>query len=187
VNLFADDRRSSIPFEEDTQENLPPGYERWHAFHQLLYWELKIHLPDYTLRRLDASSMAYSLEARVPFLDHELVELCLQIPWKFGLRGGKDQNLFRLAMREVVPSEIITRTKRGLLAPYNQWIQDPPEVAMVLVSARQIRVKGDVSPKLVSSLLRQHQRGDAQHGRTLLGVIGIQLWHDLFVKGCRPS
>ncbi len=187
VNLFADDRRSSIPFEEETQGNLPPGYERWHAFHQLLYWELKIHLPDYTLRRLDASSMAYSLEARAPFLDHELVELCLQIPLKFGLRGGKDKNLFRLAMREVVPLEIITRAKRGLLAPYDQWIQEPPEFAMELLSERQIREKGYFSPKIVSSLLRQHQRGDANHGRTLLGVIGIQLWHDLFVKGCRPS
>lgn len=187
VSLFAEDRRSSIPSEDDACVGLPAGYEAWHPVHQLLYWELKMHLPDYTLRRLDATSMANSLEARVPFLDHELVEFCSHIPMKYVMGSGEDKYIFRLAMRDVVPLEIINRTKRGLLAPYDQWIEDPPEFAIELLSERQIREKGYFDPKMVSALFRMHQRGDVRYGRTLMGVLGIQLWHDLFVQGCRPS
>jgi asparagine synthase (glutamine-hydrolysing) len=189
VSLFAGDLRSALPSEEerDAHVSLPAGYERWHPFHQLQYWELKVRLPDYTARRLDAASMAYSLQTRTPFLDHELVELCSQIPLKLTMRGGTDKHIFRLAMRDVLPAEIINRAKRGLLAPYDQWIQNPPEFAIELLSERQLHDKGYFSPKMVSELLRQHRTGEASHGSTLMGVLGVQLWDDVFVHGCRPS
>lgn len=73
--------------------------------------------------------MAYSLEARVPFLDHELVELTAEIPPELKMRGTEEKHILRRAMRGVVPPEIARRTKIGLRGPTAQWIRELPDYA----------------------------------------------------------
>jgi asparagine synthase (glutamine-hydrolysing) len=131
--------------------------------------------------------MAYSVEARVPFLDHELVEFSTLIPPRLKLKGTREKYILRHAMRSVLPKEIIRRKKRGLSAPFRQWMKNLPEFAVELLSDKQLREKGWFDSQHVSRLIREHATGVANHGKELMGVLGIQIWDDLFLKGCRPA
>jgi asparagine synthase (glutamine-hydrolysing) len=131
--------------------------------------------------------MAYGLEARVPFLDHEFVELCSQIPPNLTMRGLHEKHILRRALEGVLPKEILERRKRGLSAPFWPWQRRLPEFVADALSESRLHTKGYFNPQHVRHMLEQHQDGKARFGKELLGVLSVQLWDDLFVQGCRPS
>ena len=188
-HLFSDDLGRELINNGDTEDILclPKDFEKWQPFNQLQYLEMKVRLSDYITRHLDAASMAYSLEARVPFLDHEFVEFCAQIPPALKMKGMQEKYILRLAMRDVLPSEILWRRKRPLSAPFDQWVRDLPEFTAVLLSEDQIRKKGYFNSNFVTKMLDQHRTGKVNYGRQLMGVLGVQLWDNLFMRGCRPE
>lgn len=185
--IFSKDLRHAISKYEnnDGELTLPQDFERWHPFAQLQYLEIKVRLSDYITRNLDATSMAYSLEVRVPFLDHEFVEFCAQIPPALKMRGLREKYILRRAMRNDLPEEIVRRKKRGLAAPYGQWIRDLPEFAKELLSEKELREKGYFNSKFVLDMLEQHRSGKVNYAPQLMGVLGIHIWDRLFVQGCR--
>jgi asparagine synthase (glutamine-hydrolysing) len=187
--LFSGDLRQELTNDEGAGDmpSLPQDFNRWHPFAQLQYFEISVRLPDFVVRHLDTTSMAYSLEARVPFLDHEFVEFCAGIPPHLKMRWIEEKYILRKAMRDILPLEILRRKKRGLAAPYGQWVRDLPEFAMRLLSEDQIREKGYFNPKVVFQMLEQHRSKKANYGKSLMGVLGVQLWDDLFLHGCQPA
>ncbi|GJL68160.1 MAG: asparagine synthetase B [Nitrospirales bacterium] len=166
---------------------LPKDFEGWNRFVQLQYLDINVRLSDFITRTLDAASMAYGLEARVPFLDHEFVELCSQIPSDLKMRGLQEKHILRRALEGVLPEEILKRKKRGLSAPFWPWQGRLPEFVADALSESRLHTKGYFNSHTVRHMLQQHQNGKANFGRELIGVLNIQLWDDLFVQGCRPS
>lgn len=167
----------------DCELSPPDDFDRWHPFAQLQYYEMKLRLPELITRQLDRASMAYSLEARVPFLDHELVEFCARIPPALKMKGLREKHILRQAMRGLLPAEIARRKKRGLAAPFQHWLREPlPDFAAELLSQRCLREKGYFNPAFVAHLLEQHRTGQGDYGRLLLGVLTTQLWDDLFLR-----
>jgi len=188
VHLFSDTLQQQMIVESAREDAaLPQDFEQWHPFTRLQYWELMVRLPDYILRHLDAASMAYSLEARVPFLDHELVELCAQIPPALKMRWLQEKHILRQALRGLLPPEILQRKKHSLAAPFRQWMRNLPEFAVELLSEQQIRDKGYFDHQVVGHMVQQHRAGNADYGRQLTGVVKVQLWDDLFQRGCQPT
>ena len=126
--------------------------------------------------------MAYSLEARVPFLDHELVEFCAAIPPKVKMAGLTEKAVLRLAMRSILPEPIRTRPKRGLTAPVESWLKgEIPDFVRELLSEKVLSRTNLFQPKVALRMLELHrQRGGL--GRPLFGVIAVELWHRLFVE-----
>jgi asparagine synthase (glutamine-hydrolysing) len=165
---------------------LPDGFERWHPFSQLQYVDTRVRLPNFITRLLDSLSMARGLEVRVPFLDHELVELCARIPPALKLRGLREKYVLRRALERDLPPEIVWRKKRGLAAPYSAWLRGLPGFAAELLSAEQVRMRGYFEPAVVAALIEQHRSGGTRHAKSLLGVLAIQLWDDLFVRAAAP-
>ena len=158
----------------------------WAPFTQLQYHELTVRLPNFVTHLLDRASMASGVEARVPLLDHELVELCARIPPRLKLRGLREKYILRHAMRGVVPREIAQRTKRGLAAPYRHWLREPlPPFAEDLLSEERLREKGYFVPAAVRTLLARHcgERNRRNEATLLMAVLGIQMWDELFVRG----
>jgi asparagine synthase (glutamine-hydrolysing) len=166
--------------------SLPDDFRRWHAFSQLQYLEARVRLPNFVTRLLDSLSMAHGLEVRVPFLDHELVELCTQIPPGLKMRGLREKYVLRRAMQGDLPSEIVWRRKRGLAAPFSQWMRQLPAFAADLLSAEQVRARGYFEPAAVAALIARHREGGTRHAKSLLGVLAIQLWDDLFAPAGPP-
>lgn len=118
------------------------------------------HLPDYINHILDRQSMAWSV-ARLPFLDHELVEFCASIPPSLKVRKLTEKYVLRRALRGILPPEFVARRKRPLTAPYRQWLRgELPEFARTLLSARSLRDKGFFDPQAVTCLLREPSGGE---------------------------
>jgi len=160
----------------------PEDFHAWDRFQQLLYIETKTRLPDYINIGLDRMSMAFSVEVRVPFLDHEFVELCAQIPSRLKLRF-REKAVLREAMRKEVPDTIRLRKKRGLSGPGAYWLQKKlPETYQNLLSHGMLKKYGYFTPGVVEQLLSEHRSRRKNWNKLLFAVLGVQTWHRIFIE-----
>ena len=163
---------------------LPSDFDRWHPFTQLQYYELTVRLPNYIMHHLDHTAMAHSLEARVPFLDHEFIEFCAKIPPTLKMKRLQEKYILRRAVKKLLPKEIVGQKKRGLSAPFDQWLRKKlPDFAVAMLSEESLSQKGYFRPLAVYDLLEKHRSGERDCGAHLIGVLAIQLWDELFMNG----
>jgi asparagine synthase (glutamine-hydrolysing) len=159
----------------------PVGFETWHPFARMQYFDLKHRMGDGVVLGLDRASMAYSVEARVPFLDHELVEYCARIPPRVKMKWLREKHVLRQAMESVLPPDIVARKKRGLQVPMDTWLRAPlPEFAAERISPSALRQSGYFDADKVAALLQLHRAGGENLGQILSVVLCVQIWHDLF-------
>jgi asparagine synthase (glutamine-hydrolysing) len=197
VGPLGGERRRTV-FSADIQHELaaddgvdgdrePAGPAGQDPFVRLQQLDLSLRLPAYINLTLDGASMAYGLEARVPFLDHELVELCAQIPLSLKLRGLREKYVLRRALEGALPSEILWRRKRPLMAPIETWLRGPlPAFAGELLSPAGLRATGYFEPAAVQGLVADVRAGRGLDARLLLMVLGVQLWDVLFRHPAAP-
>jgi asparagine synthase (glutamine-hydrolysing) len=168
-----------------TDEDIPhpDGFDEWDSFSKLQYYELKVRMHDFIEHTVDRASMAFSVEARVPYLDHEFVEFCAGIPSGIKRHWRREKQILRDALRTVLPREIVERRKRGMVAPYRQWLRgDLPDFARALLSSRSIRAKGYFDENVVAHLLAAHRSGRADRGSALMAILAIQAWDEVFIQ-----
>ncbi|MEO5700702.1 MAG: asparagine synthase (glutamine-hydrolyzing) [Casimicrobiaceae bacterium] len=159
----------------------PDGFATWHPFAQMQYWDLKHRLADAVVQGLDRASMAHSVEARVPFLDHEVVEFCARIPPAVKMRWLTEKAVLRAAMADVLPREIAQRKKFAMQAPGDDWMRGLlPGFAEELLSPQALQDAGYFDAAGVARLRAAHRAGTANHGKVLMGVLGLQIWDDIF-------
>src|SRR5262249_6711367 len=168
----------------DDSVELPSGFARWEPFAQLQYFDVTVRLPDLVVNTLDHLAMACGVEARVPFLDHELVELAAQIPARFKMRRFREKHVLREVLRPILPAEIVDRPKRGLAGSVQEFLRgDLPEFARELLSPATLRQKGYFRPDVVADWLARHRARQGSFGVRLTAVLVLQLWDELFLKG----
>jgi asparagine synthase (glutamine-hydrolysing) len=148
----------------------------------LLYIDSKTYLPGDILTKVDRASMAVSLEARVPLLDHKLIEFVTRIPAGLKMEGLDTKHLFKQAIADLVPPEIINRPKQGFGVPIQQWInrQLRDRIRETLKDARTVQ-RGYVTGSHVDVLLDEHERGRRDHSMALWSLLMLELWHRNFV------
>ena len=170
--------------EADDAPPPPAEFATWHPFAQMQYLDLKHRMAEGVVLSLDRSSMAHSVEARVPFLDHELVEYCARIPPRVKLKWLREKSALRRAMRGILPEDIRTRRKWAMQAPIDDWLRgDLPPFAEALVSDAALRATGCFDPDGVRALRQRHREGTENAGQLLSGVLGVQVWHEVFRPG----
>lgn len=168
---------------EDDLINLPEAFHTWHPFAQLQYLDLKLRLADSVISHLDLFSMAHSVEARVPFLDHPFVDFCAMIPPWIKMQRWEEKAVLRRAMHGILPPELCRRKKFGLSAPTRDWVAAAlPEFAASILSPKQLQDTGWFNPATVARLLTEHQAGRVDHSRLLMMILTTQLWDDMFLK-----
>ena len=152
--------------------------------HQRLWLESQTRLVDFINFEVDKLSMAHSIEARVPYLDHKLWEFCAALPAAYKLKGGTEKYLLRLAARSLLPESTRRRRKQGLASPYADWLRQPrlPDWAESALSPATIRQAGLFDPAVVGQLRRAHQAGQPELGALLMGVLSSQVWFEIFMK-----
>jgi len=149
----------------------------------LLYLDSKTYLPGDILTKVDRMSMAVSLEARVPLLDHKLIEfVCTRIPASMKMKGLETKHIFKRAVGDLVPTEILDRPKQGFGIPIDQWINQQlrERVRGTLTEPRTMQ-RGYVEPRYVKLLLDEHERGRRDHATELWTLFMLELWHRKFV------
>jgi asparagine synthase (glutamine-hydrolysing) len=148
----------------------------------LLYLDSKTYLPGDILTKVDRMSMAASLEARVPLLDHKLIEFVTRIPAALKLNGTETKHIFKLALGGLVPAAILERPKQGFGVPIERWINERlrERVRGTLEEART-RQRGLFEQAYVNLLLDEHERRRRDHAHELWALFMLELWHRTFV------
>ena len=144
---------------------------------RLLYIDSKTYLPGDILTKVDRMSMAVSLEARVPLLDHKLIEFVVRIPAALKLRGLETKHIFKRAIRGLVPEEILDRPKQGFGVPIAEWLNDElhDEIRDTLMD-QTARERGIVAPGYVDVLLDEHERHRRDHSTQLWALFMLERW-----------
>ncbi len=152
------------------------------ALNRMLYVDTKLWLPDDLLARGDKTSMAASIEARVPLLDHKLVEFAATLPPDLKLRGLTRKYLLKKVARAWLPDAIIDRKKQGFPMPVSIWFRNEarPFVRDIL-APHAIRRRGLFNVAFVEQLLGEHEAGFADHGSLIWGLLNVELWYRLFI------
>ncbi|HEV2866806.1 MAG TPA: XrtA/PEP-CTERM system amidotransferase [Allosphingosinicella sp.] len=132
------------------------------------YADLKIWLPGDILTKVDRTSMAVSLEAREPLLDHRLVEFAARLPARIRLRGGSGKWLMKRALQDRLPPEILQRRKMGFVTPVSAWFRGPLAAeAAAIAQGSALAATGWFDAGAIGRLAEDHRRGRSDHGRQL--------------------
>ena len=145
---------------------------------RMIYNEFRLRLPELLLMRVDKITMASSLEARVPFLDHALVELTMDIPQAAKLRNGEAKHLLKKAVKGVIPDDIIYREKMGFAAPMAEWLQGDfgKQAEDEILSSRAVSEFGFES-EFLKTLFQDHQRQRADRSLLIWTMFNFVAWH----------
>jgi len=155
---------------------------------RLLYLDSKTYLPGDIMTKVDRMSMAVSLEARAPLLDHKLIDFVTRIPSGMKLMGNETKHILKRAVTGLVPDEILNRPKQGFGVPVQEWINQQLRDRMRdTLSDTRTRQRGYVNTQYLDVLLDEHARGRRDHSSRLWALLMLELWHRRFVDGARPS
>ncbi len=150
---------------------------------QFLSLESQTRMIDFINFEVDRMSMANSVEARPPFLDHELWEFCAKLPPGCKLSPNGNKLLLRLGMRGHLPPSVLNQPKRGLAAPHAQWLRgDLPSWAEDTLHPTALAETGYFNTAEVARLRDLHCSSRADVSRLLMGVLTTQLWHQEFIR-----
>jgi asparagine synthase (glutamine-hydrolysing) len=179
--LFQPDTFALVSARDSGHDPVPGAGRSGHWLSAVQQMDLDGYLPLDILTKVDRMSMAHSLEARVPLLDHKLIEFAATIPPELQLRHGTTKYLFKRALRGLLPDAIIDRPKRGFAVPLGRWFRGGLGgfVRDLLCSARARR-RGLFEPAYIEKLLDRHERGrnlDSQ----LWTLISFELWARRFL------
>ncbi|WP_176308551.1 asparagine synthase (glutamine-hydrolyzing) [Micromonospora sp. NBS 11-29] len=139
--------------------------------------DVNTYLPGDLLPKVDISTMANSLEARSPFLDHHLMEWAAHLPTRLKVRRGTTKYLLKRAVEPWLPAEIIHRPKMGFAVPMDRWLRgELRDMAWSLLTDATARSRGLFRPEAVTALLRRHEQGQNE-GSRIWALLQFELWH----------
>lgn len=144
----------------------------------MLSVDLRTYLPDDLLVKVDIASMAHSLEARSPFLDHELVEFAATLPGELKLQGLGGKVVLKQALRGILPDEILDRKKMGFGVPLVRWFREEMRdlPAEILLDPATVR-RGYFRREELERIIREHQEEQTDHSLRLWVLLQLEMWH----------
>ncbi len=154
---------------------------------RLLYADLKTYLHELLMKQ-DQMSMAASLESRVPFLDHKLVEFSTALPERLKLRSWTTKYVLREAMKTLLPKTILNRPKMGFPVPLVRWFRGEflPLLEEYVLGNRALS-RNLFQPNFLRQLVHEHSTGKADHMERLWTLINFEIWQRIFIDGESPS
>ena len=166
------------------------AYERADSdatLNRMLYADVKTYLHELLMKQ-DQMSMAASVESRVPFLDHKLVEFTARLPLSLKLRRGwTTKYVLRRVMKGVLPEAILTRKKMGFPVPVGAWFRGPyRQVVDEYVLGERASARGLFEPEFVRRIVARHQQGE-NHSERLWALVNFEMWMRRFIDGETPA
>ena len=149
---------------------------------KLLYVDSKTYLHELLMKQ-DQMSMAASIESRVPFLDHKLVELTAKMPTNMKLRGTTTKFLLKEAMKGILPEEILYRPKMGFPVPVGNWFRGQfKHIVDVYVLSERALNRGIFNPDFVREIVAKHNAGE-NHDERIWSLVNFEIWYQQFIEG----
>lgn len=145
------------------------------VLNSILYADIKTWLADDLLIKVDRMSMAHGLEARVPYLDNRMVDFALSIPSWLKIKGFKRKYIFKKAVSNILPNEIVRRSKRGFALPISHWFRNELKgFVLESLTDNSIRRMGYFSPSALDRLLKEHMAGYSDNSLQIWGLLTLQ-------------
>jgi asparagine synthase (glutamine-hydrolysing) len=140
------------------------------------------YLPNDLLVKVDIATMAVSLEARSPFLDHHVIEFAASLPEQLKLRRLTTKYLLKKVLRQLLPSENLDRRKMGFGVPIGHWFRGKmePFLREVVLSEKALK-RGLFRPDAVKQLIELHTRGERDYSHQLWTLLMLELWFQRFI------
>ncbi len=143
----------------------------------MMYRDTLSYLPDDILCKVDRAAMAHGLETRVPFLDHDVVELAWRLPTSMKIEGAEGKKILRRILYDQVPRVLIDRPKAGFAMPIGQWLRgDLRDWAEALLNETRLRREGYLDPTTVRAAWARHLRGTHDHSAQVWSILMFQSW-----------
>jgi asparagine synthase (glutamine-hydrolysing) len=171
----------------DALQNIPQHTD---PLNRMLFLESKFFLPDHNLNYTDKMSMAVGVEVRVPLLDPDLVSLAARLPIKYKQNGREGKWIFKKAMENYLPHEVIYRPKTGFGAPLRSWLHSEQKLKplmMDVLSTEAITKRGIFDARSVAELIEKDAKGSLDASYTIFSMMCIELWCRIFLDedGCK--
>jgi asparagine synthase (glutamine-hydrolysing) len=148
---------------------------------RLLYTDIKTYLVELLMKQ-DNMSMAASIESRVPFLDHHVVEYAMRIPRRFNVHGLSGKWILKSAVRDLLPAEIVYRKKMGFPTPWRGWLEGAhlEDIEKLVMEPRSVS-RGLFKTEGVKRLFTEHRERLHDHGERIWRLLNLELWHRIFI------
>lgn len=149
---------------------------------RMSYLELKLRLPELLLMRVDKLTMATSVEARVPFLDHHLIEYAMGLPRELKVKGKTGKHILKRALESILPEDLLYQPKRGFGAPVREWFRGPggDELIERLMNS-PMRARNFFDYDYVARLVDEHRRQQNDWGFQLWALLNLTLWYERWI------
>ncbi len=158
-----------------------------HTLDQLLYADIKTYLVELLMKQ-DQMSMSASLESRVPFLDHHLVEFACRLPVPFKLKGFRTKRILRRALGDRVPRQIVERPKMGFPTPTRSWFRGTHHETMRnLLLGRDTMLVEYVERGFIENVLERHRAGRWDLEEQIWTLGNLEMWLQIFIAGRAPD
>jgi asparagine synthase (glutamine-hydrolysing) len=145
--------------------------------------DTQLYLAEDILTKVDRASMAVSLEVRAPYLDPRVAEFAASLPSRYKLHGYTSKYILKRAAKDLVPSFVWRRGKKGFGVPFAKWLKaELRPLARDLLSPERLRRGGLFNPEYVAKLQDEHERGVANHRKLLWTLLSFELWRESFVE-----
>ena len=157
-----------------------------HQLDRMLYVDTKLWLVDDLLARGDKMTMAASLEGRVPFLDHKLVEFAASLPPAIKVKGLERKYLLKKVAEKWLPHELVYRKKKGFPMPIGDWFRgEAREFLRDHINPQTIKNRAIFDVNAIEGLLKEHDDGKKDHSTVLWTLLNIEIWYRIFMDGSR--
>jgi asparagine synthase (glutamine-hydrolysing) len=193
MSVFNDETKQPLysdSFKQQTSQGSATGIlERWFKeangigiVDTMLLTDQMTYLPNDLLVKVDIATMAVSLEARSPFLDHHVIEFAAQLPENLKLRRLTSKYLLKKVLRQLLPSENLTRRKMGFGVPIGHWFRGKmqPFLREVLLSEKSLQ-RGMFKPEAVRQMVELHTRAERDYSHQLWTLLMLELWFQRFI------
>jgi asparagine synthase (glutamine-hydrolysing) len=151
--------------------------------HRLLYTDINSYLIELLMKQ-DQMSMAASIESRVPFLDHPLVEFTARIPADHQIKGMAGKFILKEAVADLLPNDIVYRKKMGFPTPWAYWLAGPQlDQIEGLLSAPRTKARGLFRPEAIRKIFAEHRGGLRDNGNRIWRLLNLELWQRVALEG----
>lgn len=153
------------------------------ALTRMIHNEFRLRLPELLLMRVDKISMSTSLEARVPFLDRDVIDFTFDIPEHWKTRGGMSKYLLKKAVEDIIPMELIYRKKMGFAAPMADWLRGEfGRVCIARILGSQLMARGYFDRAYIQHLYDVHVSGKGDHSLQIWTLYNLVAWYDYWIE-----